>query len=213
MQAKREDQDKRRKAHLAVQHQKRQQQQQLLQLFIVLAADRDRGCAERCPLTSLPLDVLYVVIGKVWEACDALDRRPEALSAMMRFVFDNIREIRSKLFWSDSQLRILERRQRAELSATLVYHFQLYERPVVFRQRPRGTVVEECTRRVKQCCSADVPRFYYSLIQPMCVARNSLAPEPPLTLCSVSRCRYYTIRGPPEPPYGLVWPSSYYVEP
>lgn len=185
LRAKRDDQDKRRKAHLAMQLRKRQQQQQLLQLFILLAADRDRDCGDRCALTALPLDVLYCIIEQVWQSCDSLDRRPEALHALVRFTFDNVREIRSKLFWRDSPLRILEQRERTEAGATL-YHFKLLERGYVptYRVAQRGSVVEEGTRRVKQCCSTDLPRFYYSLIQPM----------------------YYCIRGAPESSYGIAWP-------
>ena len=84
LRAKRDDQDKRRKAHLAVQQRKVMQQQQLLQLFILLAADRDRDLNERSPLTALPLDVLYCIIERVWLLCDCIDRRPEALHALAR---------------------------------------------------------------------------------------------------------------------------------
>lgn len=178
LRVKRETQDKRRKAHLAIQVHKRQQQQQLLQLFVILAADRDRDVDQRSRLTALPLDVLYCIIERVWLLGESIDRRPEALHALVRFTFNNIREIRSKLFWGDGPLRI---RQTSETSASSgpLYHFQLYERVPAYRVAPRGSVVEEGTRRVKQCCATDVPRFYYSLFQPM----------------------YYAIRGAPEPAF------------
>lgn len=182
LRAKRDGQDKRRKEHLELQVRKRQQQQQLLQLFILLASDRDRDCNDRSILTALPLDVLYYIIEHVWQLYECIDRRQDALHALMRFTFNNVREIRSKLFWRDGPLRILEQRQRATFGNSLyTYRFQLCERVPIYRVPQRGTVVEEGTRRVKQCCAADVPHFYYSLIQPM----------------------YYAIRGAPEP---FMWP-------